>query len=411
MKRISYLFIILSIILFSGCSLGNDNDEQSTEKQPVPVLVEKVQQKSVEHGERFIGKIKADQDLYVLPKISGKVQEIYIKQGDMVKEGQILMRLDDTYVNDTLLQAEASYKSALSNLNQAKERQSSSILQAEAQLELAEDSYEQAEKNLEDIKELYDDGRVNETQLDQAETAFLQADNNLKIARDSLEKAKSSSNIGALEAGLNQAELGLEQARRAVNDTKVLATISGQIASVMVEVGEMASQQQPVVQIINQNIVYVNLNVTENSLNNFREGERIDIYIPSLNKNITGEITFISPVANEQTLTFTIEIKISNKDRQLKAGMLVETLLTYVDNEEYIVIPTQAILGTGKDTYVFIVKEGKAYKKGITVREMATEEAIIESGLFVDDEVVIKGQYYLENGSDVEIVQEEGETS
>ncbi|MGD9677928.1 MAG: efflux RND transporter periplasmic adaptor subunit [Vulcanibacillus sp.] len=530
MKRGYYLLIlIISIIYMSGCSLTSNNEAQPTEIKPVPVLIEQVQLKSVEQGERFIGKVKADKDLFVLPKVSGRVQNIYINQGDAVREGQVLMKIDDTYVNDTLQQAESSYKSALSNLNQAKERQSSSILQAEAQLTIAEDAYkkteknlannielndgnkieesqltlaestfdqarvnlnntmalyndgkakeaelaiaqaaydqavinlagadpldpaevaaaeaaldlaednliakstiyasvvvkeaqlqtaqayyDQAQKNLADVMELYNDDIAKETRLDQADTAFIQAANNLKIAKDSLENAKSTTSIAGLEVGLEQAELGLEQARRAVNDTKVVATISGQIATVMVEVGDMATQQQPVVQIINQDLIYVNFNVTENSLKNFTEGDALDIYIPSLDKSFEGKITFISPIANEQMLTFLVEARIDNKDNLIKSGMLVEGLINNIDKQEYLVIPTHAVLGTGEETYVYIIEEdGKAYKRNIEIKEMTTLETVITSGLSVNDKIVVKGQYNLMDGSEIEIVQE-GEKS
>ncbi len=408
--KYSIILVLILVVFLSGCTLGNETEE-AVELRPIPVVIEKVELKSIDQGERFIGKIKANQNIFVSPKITAKIEEIYVEQGDTVIKQQILMKLDDTYVKDSLRQAEAVYQSSLSNLNQAKERQSSSIIQTEAQLEIAEDSYEQAKKNLDDVTELHDEGRANDNQLDQAESAYLQAENNLKIARDSYEKAQSSTNIDAIKASLDQAEIGLEQAQRAVEDTKVYASISGQVASVRVEEGDMASPQIPAVQIVNQDIVYVNLNVTENSLNNFEEGEIIDIYIPSLDKNVEGKVTFISPVASEQTLTFLIEIKINNEDNQLKSGMLVETILTFSDDEEYIVIPTQAVLGTGKDTYVYVVNDGKAYKKSIEVKDMTTEETIIIYGLSVDDEVVIKGQYNLDNGSDVEIIQEEGEAS
>ena len=411
MKQIYYItIIILSIILFTGCTLGSDKDEQTIEVKPIPVVIEEVQFKAMEEGERFIGRIKADQNISIFSKINAKVKEIYREQGDMVKKQQILIKLDDTYVIDSLRQAEAGYQAALSNLNQAKERQGSAIIQARAQLEIAEDSSEQAKKNLDDITELYDDGRATEKQLDQANTAVLQADNNLKIAKDSFEKAQSSSNIDAITASLQQAEIGLEQAKRAVEDTKIVASISGQVAAVKVSVGDYASPQVPLVQIVNQDIVYANLNITENSLKNFKERDMLDIYIPSLDKDVRGEVTYISPVANEQILTFLVEIKIDNEDNQLKSGMLVETLLKYSDVEEYIVIPTQAVLGTGKETYVFIIKDGKAYKKNIEIKNMTTEETVVIYGLSVDDEIVIKGQYNLINGSDIVIVQE-GEKS
>ncbi len=496
MKQSKYfiIFIIIFVIFLSGCTFGKAPVVE-VEKGPVPVVTENVQFKTIAQGERFIGKISADKNSLVYPKITAKIEKIYVKPGDTVVKNQILMKLDDRYVNDSLHQAESSYQSALINLSQAEERQKSSIIQTEAQLAIAEDSYNQAVKNLVDITKKYDDGVVTESQLDQAEATFVQAEtnltnakaalatataaadaayaaalildpsatrdpnltlsinslttsvalaeaavqqskaaldsmtaqynggkitenqvdqsssvvvqaeNNLKIARDSAEAAKSNSNIEAATLAVEQAEYGIEQAKRSLEDTKVYSSIAGQVVSVKVEEGDMATPQAPAMQIINQGIVYVSLNVTENTLKNFNEGDIINIYIPSLERDVEGKATFISPIANEQTLTFLVEIEINNDDKQLKSGMLVETILSFSNDEEYIIIPTRAVMGTGKETYVYVVEDGKAYKRAIEVMDMATEETILISGLTVDDVIVIKGQYSLEDGEEVEIVK------
>lgn len=403
-KKYLLIYVVVSLIFLSGCTFSN-KPVVEVEKGPVPVVTEIVEFKTISQGERFIGKIKPNKNVLVYPKTTAKIEKIYVEQGDIVAKQQILMKLDATYVNDSLLQAEAAYQSAISNLNQAKERQSSSIIQTEAQLAIAEDTFNQAQKNLDDMTEKHEDGWISDSQFDQAKSAFLQAENNLKIAKDSVVKAKSNSNIEAVKIAVDQAELGVKQAKRALVDTNVYASIAGQVASINVGVGDMASPQIPAIQIINQDIVYVSLNVTGNSLKNFKEGRVIDIYIPSLEQKVEGKVTFISPIANEQTLTFLVEVEINNQNNQLKSGMFVETILTLSNNEEYIVIPTRAVMGTGKETYVYIVDDGKAYKKDIEVMDMSTEETILISGLAVDDVIIVKGQYSVVDGSEVEIVK------
>ncbi|OEF99811.1 hypothetical protein BHF71_01145 [Vulcanibacillus modesticaldus] len=407
------LLIILStlmIVSLSGCSI-NKEEEQTQSDEPTPVVIKQVEEKSVQQTKRYIGKVKAVQDIMVLSKIAGTVKEIYVNQGDMVKEGQLLIKLDDKDVTDALHQAEAAYQSALANLVQAKEGRSSRILQAETQLKQAEDAYMQAKKNLERIKELYEAEAIPKTQLEQAQTAYLQAENGLKIAQDTLEKANSDANIDTLESAVEQAKVGVEQARRAVSNTKIVAPITGQIAVLNIEKGEIASPQLPLLQIVNQDQILVGLNVTESSLKNFELGKKLAIYVPAIDEKIEGEVTFIAPAANSQTLTFPIEIKVENLDQRIRSGMFVEVQVTDSEDEKYVVVPTQAVLGTGADTYVFVYLNGKAVKQNVKVKDMTSEETIISEGLNRQDKIIIKGQYGLEDGIIVEVIMEEGKSS
>lgn len=177
------------------------------------------------------------------------------------------------------------------------------------------------------------------------------------------------------------------------------------------EQGETASPQSAVVQIVNLNRVIVQLNISESSLKSFETGKEVKVNIPSLDETFNGEVTFIAPAANVQTLTFPVEIVITNTEQLIKSGMLAEVFIDYKEGEEQIVIPTQGVIGTGDETYVFVVKDGKAVKQQVTVKAMTTNDTYIASGLSEGDQIVIKGQYGLKNGAHVEIIQEEGKSS
>ncbi|MFT9486061.1 efflux RND transporter periplasmic adaptor subunit [Tepidibacillus infernus] len=408
-RRIGVWFVILAIMLVSiGCS--SQQEEQSKENQPVPVMVQQVERKTVEHTERYVGTIKANQDVLVLPKVSGKVQEVYVKQGDTVKEGQVLIKLDDRDLQDRLHQAEAAYQQALNGLTQAKEGKGSNLVQAESRLKQAEDAFQQAKKNLERIKTLYETQAVSKSQLEQAEATYLQAETNLKVAQDAAEKANSNVGIASSESAVQQAKVGVEQAQHAIADSKITAPIAGQVVAINTEKGEMAGPQSPVAQIVNANQVTVQLNVSETSLQSFKLGQQVKVYVSALNQDFAGEVTFIAPSANAQTLTFAIEVVIKNEQQQIKPGMLAEVTLIK-DTKQQIIVPTQAILGNGNQTYVYIIQNGKAVKRPVKVIEMATEETTIAEGVSEKDTVVIKGQYALTEGTPIEIVKEEGKSS
>ena len=411
-KSINLLSVILLFIalIATGCSLTEGNGQSNIEKA-IPVVVKQVEIKSLEKNERFFGYLSAENDILIIPKIAGKVKEIYVKQGEHIKKDQLIMKLDDTDMLNALQQAEAGYQSALSNLMQAKEGKSSNILNAELQLEQAQDLYNKAKENYEKNQKLFQENVISKSQLDQAETSYIQAENGLETAKNALESAKSTSSISALESQVEQAKLSVENARRALDETKITSPIEGEIASLMVETGEMAAPQSPIAQVINQNNITVKLNVTESLLNNFQMGGKVKVKAPSIDTSMTGDISFIGPAANSQTLTFPIEIKVDNKKQNLKSGMLVEVIISKTLGQDQLIVPTEAVLGVDGDNFVFIVNGEKAEKRKITVKKMSTKVTSIATGLSVNDLVIIKGQYELENNSAIEVVREEGSES
>ncbi|MFV9510428.1 efflux RND transporter periplasmic adaptor subunit [Tepidibacillus sp. LV47] len=370
-----FIAILLSTVIFAvGCSTKNGKEEGN---QSIPVLVAKVERKTIENQDRYIGSIKAIQDVMVFSKITGKVEQVNVKIGDKVKEGQVLLKVDSSDLSYSVRQANISYQAALDNLERAEDGKKQ-----------AEEQVKQAEKAVNPL--------IPETQkaLDAAKNALQAAEANVKAA----------------QAQVNQAKVAVDQANHTISQANIKAPISGTISAVMVEKGEMATPQTPVIQIINTDTVIVSLNsITESSVKKFAVGQKVQAVIPSLNKTVTGTVTSVALAANPQTFTYPIEIQIENKDQGLKPGMLAEVILTQ-KAENQLVIPTKAILGTGEETYVFIIQNGKAVKKPVKIKEMSTEDTVIE-GLTENDQVVIKGQYLLTDGASVRITTEEGKSS
>ena len=411
MKKYSqWLFILTLIIMIVGTGCSPQNAEQTEEVKPVPVVVQKVERKHFETTERYVGQAKADQDVYIISKMSGKVEEVYVKQGDTVKEDQVIIKLDDRDAASSLRQAQAGYESALNNLLQAKERQGSGVIQAESQFNQAKLAFEQAKTNLERTRELYESEAVTKSQLEQAEAAYTQAENSLRVAQDALDKAGSTANVGALESAVEQAKVGVEQAQRAVAETKIKAPIAGKVAAINVAKGDMATPQSPVGQMVSTEGMIIQLNITETSLKLFSEGKELEVTVPSINQTYKGKVTFVAPAANPQTLSFPVEISVENPKEQMKSGMLVEVKIITSEQDE-IVIPTRAIIGSGEEAHVYVVKDGKAEKRSITIKELQTEETLIQSGLKEGESLIIKGQYYVEDGAAIVSVTEEGNAS
>jgi len=401
MKRKQMIGFLITAILITlvGAGCGKNAPQQEETQSTIPVMVQKVERKSLQQGERYVGKTKAEQDVMILPKIQGasKVEAIYVQEGASVKAGQMLVKLDDTDMVDSVRRAEASYQQALQGLQQAKEGR-------ETQLITAKRSYEDAKIALERSKALYEAQAISKSELEQAEAGFTRAE-------VGLQQAESNTSIASAEAGVQQAKVAVEQAQHAVSETKVTAPFAGQVADIMIEQGDMVSAQTPVAQVVNLDKVVVQLNISESSLKDFKKGNKTEVTIPSIEKTVQGTVSFVAPAANAQTMTFPVEIEVANKEQLIKPGMLAELVITKGTTEEQIVVPTQAVLGIGDDTYVFVMKDGKAVKTPIKVKEMTTNETTISSGLTEQEQVIVKGQHGLVDGDTVEVIAGEGTSS
>ena len=392
-------------LLLSGCELVFIPKPIIVEpKAPSPVEVASASYETIDYSERFIGRIAADQNAVVYPRTSGKITAIYVKQGSQVWRNQALVKLDDSYIQDSIRQAESALFIAEANYDQTVERQESMIIQTQSQLMMAQDAYETARQNVKDMKELQKTQDVPEMFVNQVNSALTQAEANLIIITDQAEKAKSETGLKIIEEQIRQAEHAVKQATRALDDLTIYAPVAGQVVQVNARVGDMVAPQVPLLQIIGQNKVYVTFFITDSSLRNYELKQELAVHVPALDEERTGTITFIAPAANEQTLTFMVEVELDNADASLKSGMLVETRQLTTEDDEFIVIPTRAVMGVGDESYVYVALDGLAIKKPIEIIEMRSNKTVIRSGIGVDELVITKGQYVLEDGAAIEII-------
>lgn len=405
MKKLFAILALLTLLIGAGCS---NNESSLDESQTITVNVVEVENKALEQYEKFFGKVEASQEGQVASRTGGIVKKSYVALGDYVTEDQLLIELDDEDARYSFKQAEQGYQSALYNLEQAKEGRGTAILKAENNLELADDTYINSKESYENSQKLYEDEIITEAQLKQAKSAYLQAKNNLEMANDAVNNAYSEANINALEAQVEQAKIRMDQARSALDNTKIYSPIAGYIVSINAKEGEMIPPQSPFIGLIDYGKVTVELSVNQSSTSIFQTGNDVNIYIPALEKPYTGKVQYVSPAANKQTLTFPVKIEISNSDMDIKPGMFAEVQIDTSDNKNYIRVPSEAVLGTDQDNYVFVYKDGVAEKRDVSVKEMTTEYTYIEKGLSSGELVITKGQHTLTDGTIVELVEEEG---
>ncbi|WP_058484879.1 efflux RND transporter periplasmic adaptor subunit [Defluviitalea phaphyphila] len=424
LKNLVLIIIILGLSVV-GCSQVNEESTNQVEEEKVTyVKVESVSKGEISNTLIYGGKINPKQQISVTPKIVGKVKEVNFDVGDSVKEGDILFTLDERDIQNTINNLEAQLKSAEASVNMSKlnlesakgSQQEQQKNQLEASLKMAEIQLNDAKKAYEDTKVLYDIGSASKQQLDQLETAYKTAMINYESAKEAYDlfiNNLSEENVELAQNQLSQAlatkealEIQLANAYDSLNDTSVKSPIDGIVSSRMIDPGEMVSAAIAPFTIVQMDTVFVDVNVSEQIINKIKTGQDVDIYVKSaFDEPFKGIIKTISPVANENTLTYPVKIEIDNKDSILKPGMFAEVEFSIDTVDNTIIVPREAVLTEGDIDYVYVIDGDKAKKVEVELGLDNGEKVEVVTGLKEGDQIVVRGQNYLEDGGKVEIVE------
>jgi len=280
------------------------------------------------------GKITTENIYYVTPRgMGGQVKSMFVKQGDRVKKGQLLMKLEDGIIQQN-------------------------IKQVESQLAFAKNIFSRQEN-------LWRDGIGTEVQ-------FLSAKNNV----ESLEK---------------QLSLVKEQ----LSTTNVLAEAPGVIDAVSIKVGEtfMGSPLAGIT-IVDPSLLKATVDVPENYITKFKKGMKTIISIPDINKSINSQISLISETINITSRSFVAESKLTGV-KDIKPNQIAIVKVLDHESKNAIVIPVETVQTDEKGKYVFIFsnENGKniARKKSIEIGEFYDELIEVKSGLSTGDKIITKG--------------------
>ncbi|EAX49020.1 secretion protein HlyD family protein [Thermosinus carboxydivorans Nor1] len=239
----------------------------------------------------------------VSAKISGKVVELLVKEGDQVKAGQIIARIDNREILAQKAQAEAALAAAKARYEEVVAgARPQEIEQARAALDQARANLDNAQKNYERMEKLYKDGAISAAQRDNAETAYAVAREAYNAASEKLDLTIAGAReetIRAAAAQVKQAEAALEAANVMADNTVVVAPVSGSVALKAVNPGEVVAAGQPIVSIVDPSDLWVNARIEETKIDRIKIGQKVEYTIDSYPGRVfTGTVYDIGTATN-----------------------------------------------------------------------------------------------------------------
>jgi len=301
-KLFKYLLIALgALVIFvivgkkSGWIGKSDKIKISTDFVTKKTIVETVSAN---------GKIQPEVEVKISPDVSGEIIELYVKEGDQVKKGDLLSKINPDFYLSNLDKMEAAVNTSKANLASAK----SSLATVQAQYVNTKSSYGRN-------KTLYESGAISASEWDAAKSAY-------DVAVANVDGAKES--VKAAEFEVISAQASLKEASDNLIKTSVYAPVSGTISKLSVEKGErVAGTSQfsggtEMMRVANLNEMEVNVSVNENDIVRVKIGDTANVEVDSyLNRKFKGIVTEISNSANNVTTSTSID-QVTNFDVKIR---------------------------------------------------------------------------------------------
>lgn len=344
----AWLGWLTAMILITGTCACKPEEKKGAVSQlskQTPVVVKPVTSVSVNQTLSISGTVTADKMAPLSFLVPGKVNRLYVDEGDRVKSGALLATVEPIDYKNNLDIAEASWARA-------------------------KDAYGRYEP-------LYKEG------------------------------AFAEKNLIELKTGLAQAVAARNIARKALADTKLYASISGIIAIKGIEIGQMVSPQVLAFTIVKTDVVYARVSVPESEIGQVAMDQTADVSIPALaDQRFKGKVTMIGAEADERTRTYAVKIELANPDGILRPGMIAQADILTHKTMNILTVPGSSIVRDADNlTYVFVAdsKTGLAQRKRVDPGSACRNEIEIKSGLTAGDAVIVSGQHKLTDGTPITI--------
>ncbi len=272
-------------------------------------------------------------------KIPGRIDEMKVRQGQRVEQGELLYTLSTPELDAKLRQAEA-VKSAAAALDAAA-LAGARVQQVEAALNMwqkAQAGLELARKTYERVQNLYNEGVVPAQKLDEAQANYRAMEATAQAAKAQYDLAADGARKEDKEAAaakVRQAEGAVSEVESYIEDAMVYAPVTGEVSTVVAEAGELVGSGYPVVAILDLEDMWVLFNIKETLLPKITMGTHMTGYVPALDRDVAFEVTYIAPQADFATWsatrtqggfdirTFAVKARAVTEQAHMRPGMSV----------------------------------------------------------------------------------------
>ena len=349
-KKVVILLILATII---GCS-GEKKQNTTTQKENIKIVKSiKLEEKTIANIKNYNGELKPQQEMKIVTTAGGDIEEIYFKNGDRVKKGEVIAKISNADV-------EASF------------------FEAQGQLLKAKSTYSTEKISFEKYKKLYEKEIISENDYLTIKNRYETAQGDLKIAEGKFLKAKDD-----------------------YDRLRVITKIDGVITDLFVKKYERVESGKEIVTIVDSSKMEVDIAVSGNDIKYSKLGNKAKIYIEELGISRDGVTSEINLSSDSNSKKYSLRLLVDNGDNKILKGMYAKVNLEQGEVSG-IFVPTKAVIIKDLYSYIAIVRDEKATIYRVTPKETIGDMQLIEFEDYkAGDRVVVEGQYLLNNNDKV----------
>jgi membrane fusion protein (multidrug efflux system) len=351
--------LALAVCGGTGCGTGESQGQQPPgghagpgqrpAEQPIPVAVTRANTGSIASYYKATATLEAEKEAQVLVRVSGIVQDIPAEEGDLIEEGQVLLRISNDEYRFRLEQAEA----AAANM------------------------------------------RARFDRLSQMMEEQLATEEEFQAARSDLASAEADEGLARLN----------------LSYTSVRAPFTGRVAERLVDVGQNVSIGDPVFRMADFTPLLARVHVPSREFKKLKPDQAVDLVLDSTGARLSGRITLISPVIDPASGTIKITVEVPTYPAGTRPGDFAQVQIVTERRDGTVLVPRTAVLTDKGETVVYAVADGDpvtAERRVVTIGFTDDDNAEILSGLAAGETVVTKGQRSLKHGAPLKILEGPG---
>lgn len=357
MKKLYSILLLAALLPFIGCG----KDTKSTTVDSTEAVRVQLNTKSVDTSLAFItvsGKIEAASSANLSTRMMGFVNKVYVKVGDQVKKGQLLVSINNS---------DLSAKQA----------------QVQAGITEAKVGFTNAEKDYNRFKNLFADNSASQKEMDDM-TA------NYEMAKARLEGAKQLRNEVAAQFSY----------------VNIRAPFSGVITNSFTDAGAMANPGTPLLAMESPGIFEVTAAVPENEISRIKADTEVEVLVKSINKTIKGTVSEISTSAQNTGGQYLVTIALDKTEVPILSGMYASVQFPVAKNEteEHILVLKSALVTKGQLSGLYTVSQSNtALLRWLRLGRSFGDQVEVLSGLTPDESYIISSEGKLYNGAKISI--------
>lgn len=344
--RYSLPIILLAGLLFGTTACNNGEDQANNnedENLVIPVQVSNVSRGDISAYYANTATLDAEQEATVVSKVRGIINEIYVEEGDQVKAGQVIAKIEDEQYKIEAARAKATLDRLQNDFQRNKELFDKNLIAAE--------TYQNSQYEYESQKAAYDLAMLN--------LAY----------------------------------------------TSIKSPISGVVSERFVKRGNMIGTDQQVFRVTDFSPLQALLYVPEHEMAKIRKNQRAELRVDALpNQTFVGHVERISPVVDSQTGTFKVTVFVDETKDILRPGMFGRVKIVYDTRENTRMIAKSAVMSEDLAQSVYVIQDSLAFKKQIQTGYNNGLNVEVVNGLQDGDIVVTIGQSSLQDSSKVNII-------